>query len=144
MLYVAGMPANESSWLKGGANTNTVNPNGSNEPNTYMIARMSQSPALFGGKYDSWTTTNTNADGSTTTTTTSTTTNATVSPITSSDAHRRANEKLVSSQYSSSSKAKGRQRKQRRAANKNNNKVCPYCFDVYSSPYIALKQRMPC
>jgi hypothetical protein len=129
MLYVAGMPANESSWLKGGANTNTVNPNASSEPNTYMIARMSQSPALFSGKYDSWTTTNTNADGSTSTTTTSTA-NATASPITSSDAHRRANEKLESSQHSSNGKTKGRQRKQRRAANKDNHKVCSLFFQV--------------
>jgi hypothetical protein len=109
MLYVAGMPANESSWSKGAGATN-VNPNSSNEPNTYMIARMSQSPALFSGKYDSWTTTNTNSDG--TTTTTGTTAGAT-SPITSTDGHRKTSEKLLSK------KAKGRQRKQHTATNSN-------------------------
>lgn len=77
MLYVAGMPANASSWPNAAArsssskavmptsghssNSNSKNSssNGGTEadapmPQTYMIARMSQSPALFSGKYDTW------------------------------------------------------------------------------------------
>ncbi|KAG5189684.1 hypothetical protein JKP88DRAFT_262058 [Tribonema minus] len=55
MLYVAGMPANASSWSTTSTTAINPNPNRQNGPATYMIARMSQSPALFSGKYDQWT-----------------------------------------------------------------------------------------
>ncbi|CAM9997280.1 unnamed protein product, partial [Phaeothamnion confervicola] len=62
MLYVAGLPSNVSSWPgnrvaggNGGADGGDGGDSNRSAPATgYTIARMSQSPALFSGKYDYW------------------------------------------------------------------------------------------